>query len=150
TTHTPRFLRQLAEDAVSTRPPLGLLADFITHDEPAAQGTIDLKRSGARLFVDAARVMALATGVAHTSTVQRLREAGSRLNMRAQEVSAACDAFLFIQTLRLRTPIDVAAPGKGRNRVAPDTLNEVDRRMLKESLRQARRLQSRLRLDYQL
>ena len=150
TAHTPRFLRQLAEDAVSTRPPLGLLADFITHDEPAAQETIDLKRSGARLFVDTARVMALATGVAHTSTVQRLREAGSRLNMSAREVSAACEAFLFIQTLRLRIPIDVTAPARGRNRIAPDTLNEVDRRMLKESLRQARRLQNRIHLDYQL
>jgi hypothetical protein len=32
--------------------------------------------------------------------------------------------------------------------VAPRELNEFDRRILKESLRQARRLQQRLALDY--
>jgi CBS domain-containing protein len=36
------------------------------------------------------------------------------------------------------------------NRIDPRTLNEVDRRILKECLRQAQRLQSRLKLDYQL
>jgi CBS domain-containing protein len=39
---------------------------------------------------------------------------------------------------------------KQPNRLDPTTLNEVDRRILKESLRQLRKLQSRLALDYQL
>ena len=35
-------------------------------------------------------------------------------------------------------------------RVDPDKLNELDRRILKESFRQARKIQSRLKLDYQV
>ena len=70
--------------------------------------------------------------------------------MRAQEVSAANEAFLFIQMLRLRIPIDRTTCAAGGNHIQPDTLNEVDRRMLKESFRQARKLQSRLALDYKL
>jgi CBS domain-containing protein len=60
------------------------------------------------------------------------------------------DGFFFIQGLRLRTQMaaDPAAPVV--NRIRPDLLNEVDRRILKESLRQARKLQRRLELDYRL
>ena len=38
----------------------------------------------------------------------------------------------------------------GNNLIRPDELNEVDRLILKEAFRQARKLQQRLRLDYQL
>ena len=36
------------------------------------------------------------------------------------------------------------------NRVDPDSLNQLDRRILREALRQAQRLQSSLALRYQL
>ncbi len=36
------------------------------------------------------------------------------------------------------------------NRIDPDTLNHLDRRILRESLRQAQRLQASLALRYQL
>jgi CBS domain-containing protein len=36
------------------------------------------------------------------------------------------------------------------NRVNPDTLNNLDRRILKEAFRQARKLQTTLGLDYQV
>jgi CBS domain-containing protein len=152
TTGNARFLRQLAEYALEARPPLGLLRDFLTDEEGEHAGTLDLKKSGARLFVDAARIFSLATASAHTSTAQRLRQGGARLNMGDEEIAAAVEAFYFIQLLRLRGQI-TAEPGQARathNRIDPYRLNEVDRRILKESLRQARKLQSRLALDYQL
>lgn len=144
----PRFLRQMAEQALLTQPPLGLFRDFVV-DEDAGH-TLDLKNRGARLFVDAARVMALATGVVHTGTAQRLRHAGPRVKMGAGEIEAAVEAFYFIQSLRLRRQLSMHPGEGGPNRIDPRTLNEVDRRILKESLRQARRLQQRLRLDHQL
>ena len=59
---------------------------------------------------------------------------------------APIDAFYFLQMLRMEerqgqhwspTPTH-----------SPDTLNDLERRILKEALRQARRLQTRLALDY--
>lgn len=140
-----RFLRMLAETALAAGPPLGLLRDFVLEEGGAHRGTLNLKLSGARLFVDAARVISLATATAHTGTEQRLRQGGARLNMPGGEIDALVEAFYFIQLLRLRGH-DGAAP----NHVDPDTLNEVDRRILKECFRQARKLQSRLALDYRL
>lgn len=145
-----RFQRQLAQYALENKPPLGLISDFITEDEGEGRGTIDLKKAGARLFTDAARVLSLAAGVTHTNTVQRLRQAATTLKMPAGEVNAVVEAFYFIQTLRLRGQMAQDSELKQSNRLDPATLNEVDRRILKESLKQLRKLQSRLALDYQL
>jgi CBS domain-containing protein len=148
TTANSRFLHQLAAQALQTEPPLGLLRDFAVDDD----GGIDLKKSGARLFVDIARVYSLATGTAHTNTAQRLREAGGRIHLSGDEIDAAVEAFYFVQTLRLKQQLAAATAGatEGHNRVDPRELNEVDRRILKACLRQARKLQHRLALDYQL
>jgi CBS domain-containing protein len=148
----PVFLRRLAEHALEARPPLGLFSDFDTEDAPGAPGTIDLKKAGARLFVDAARVLALAAEIPHSATAQRLRQAGPRLNMDPDEIASAVEAFFFIQTLRLRAQLLSGRPdgAVAPNRIDPARLNEVDRRILKESFRQAQKLQSRLALDYQL
>lgn len=145
-----RFQRQLAQYALENKPPLGLISDFITEDEGEGRGTIDLKKSGARLFTDAARVLALATGVTHTNTVQRLRQAAAALQMPVAEIGAIIEGFYFIQTLRLRGQLSQDPGSMAPNRLDPGALNEVDRRILKESLRQLRKLQSRLALDYQL
>ncbi len=145
-----RFQRQLAQYALETRPPLGLISDFSTVDDGEFKGTLDLKKSGARLFTDAARVLSLATGVSHTNTAQRLRQAGPQLQMSPTEISSIVDSFFFIQSLRLRGQLAADTGSKGGNRVMPAQLNEVDRRILKESFRQIRKLQARLALDYQL
>ncbi|MDP2239183.1 MAG: DUF294 nucleotidyltransferase-like domain-containing protein [Burkholderiales bacterium] len=148
TRNNQRFLRQMAQEALQARPPLGILRDFVT----AEDGELDLKKSGARLFVDAARVFSLAAGISATSTAQRLREAGARLNVNEDELDAMVDAFFFIQLLRLRGQInmDEGRAPESHNRINPDKLNEIDRRILKECLRQASRLQTRLALDYRL
>ena len=152
TASRPAFLHELACYALEVGPPLGLFSEFDTEDAPGAPGTIDLKKSGARLFVDAARVLALAASIPHTNTAERLRQAGARLGMGADEIAAATAAFFFIQTLRLRGQLagDQQQARASPNRLDPARLNEVDRRILKESFRQARKLQSRLALDYQL
>jgi CBS domain-containing protein len=140
-----RYLRALAEAALKASPPLGLIRDFVVEEEGGHRGTIDLKLSGARLFIDAARVFSLAASVSATGTAPRLRLGAARLGMPAAEIDAVTEAFYFIQLLRLR-----ASDSGTLNRVNPDSLNEVDRRILKECFRQARKLQTRLALDYQL
>ena len=73
------------------------------------------------------------------------------MNAPADDIEAAVSAFDFIQTLRLRHQHRDTASGRAdANRIDPYQLNEVDRRMLKVSLRQAGRLQSRMQLDFQL
>jgi CBS domain-containing protein len=147
----PAFLRQMAQNALLAKPALGTLRDFATEDVPNAPHSIDLKVYGARLFVDAARIYALAQGLPQTNTVERLRAAGPGTRMSAADVESAAAAFLAIQQLRLRNQAsqDVLTEDTA-NRLDPDKLNELDRHILKESFRLARKLQQRLALDYQI
>ncbi len=145
-----RFLHQLAEDAMNFKPPLGVVRDFVVGKEKK----LDLKLNGIAPFVNVARIFSLATGVPQTSTLQRLRASSVKMNIPAAEIEAWIDAFLFIQVLRLRHHDEGKAKGLGDeeldNLIDPEELNELDRRILKEAFRQARKLQARLELEYRL
>ncbi|WP_291995148.1 DUF294 nucleotidyltransferase-like domain-containing protein [Candidatus Accumulibacter sp. ACC003] len=147
----PLFLRMLAQNALNVAPPLGRIRDFVTGADPEHPGTIDLKKYGVRLFTDAARLFALANQVEATNTVARLKYSSALMNIPPDEVAATVEGFNFIQILRLRHQHFEQEHGRaGDNLVRPDELNEIERRILKESFRQARKLQARLRLDYQV
>jgi CBS domain-containing protein len=86
-----------------------------------------------------------------TGTAQRLRAAAPRLKIPPAEVEAWIAAFYFIQMLRLKGQHEENEAGLAMdNRINPDLLNDLDRRILKEAFRQARKVQSRLALDYQV
>ena len=83
--------------------------------------------------------------------MQRLRIAAKRLSIREEEVNAVLEGLDFIQLLRLRHQYLEGKPGvQGDNLIDPNNLNELDRQVLKESFRQARKIQTRLKLDYQV
>lgn len=131
------FLKQMVENAQGNRPPLGLLRDFVVDE-----GSVDLKLNGITPFVDAARIFALAAGSSETSTIRRLRAAGESWKLNSADVEAWIEAFHYIQLLRLRLQHEQAAKNQVlSNRVNPDSLNNLDRRILKEAFRQARKLQ---------
>ena len=143
----PRFLHQMAVNAMRNKPPLGLVRDFVTGDGH----TLDLKLNGVTPFVDAARIFSLANGGRQTNTVGRLRELAESKFLRQQDADAYIEAFLFIQLLRLRLHHGQCERGEDlTNKVDPDTLNNLDQRILKEAFRQARKLQTKLELDYQV
>ena len=151
TQSSPMFLKAMAHNALDVEPPLGKIRDFLTDLEPGHPGKIDLKKYGSRIFVDVARLYALSTGVHNSNSVQRLRLASQRLSIRTDEINAVLEGLNFIQFLRLRHQcLDVEPGAQGDNLINPDDLNELDRRILKESFRQARKIQTRLKLDYQV
>ena len=149
TQSNPMFLRLMVQNALETDAPLGLIRAFAVDDEAAVKGTIDLKARGTRLFVDCARVFALALGIAETGTAARLRLAGERLRVEPRHVDATVEAFHFLQLLRLRQQ-DLPAAHGNPNRIDPYAMHEIDQRMLKEAFRQAKQLQERLRVSYRL
>ena len=66
-------------------------------------------------------------------------------------MAAIVDAFFFVQKLRLRIQARPGVHAHGSaNQIDPRTLNDFERRSLKEAFRQGRKLQQRLALDYDL
>ncbi len=143
TSDTPAFLHLMAANALQVHPPLGFLGDVAVDDDEA----IDLKKFGSRIFVDVARILALAVATPAVNSFARLREAGPAAGMQPREIAAAQAALSHLLRLRLELQADTAGGGEPAA-FKPVELHELDRALLRECLRQARRLQQRLKLNY--
>ena len=139
----PAFRRMLAANALGNHLPLNFFGEL------PSSGTLDLKGQCARPFIDGARVLALAAGVGATHTAQRLRMVATQHGA-ARETETMIESFHFIQSRRMARQFEALEDGGAPNEIDIASLGELDRRILKETLRQARKLQSRLALDYAL
>ncbi len=144
----PAFLRHMAQAALAARPGLTRFGGFAGGD---ASGALNLKLQGARIFIDAARIYALALGVTQTNTAERLRAVRDARTLSEPDVAAALDAFYLLQRLRLQAQALLPEGAReAANRIVPADLSRLVQSCLKEALRIARDLQKRLSLDYQL
>ena len=145
------FQRMMAENALRHRPPVGRFRDFVVARSGADKDTLDLKVQGLTPFVDGARLLALANGISAVGTLERLRALIAKGVIEALDGAAYVEAYHFIQQTRMQQhQLQARDELPYSNRVDPDHLNHLDRRILRESFRQAQRLQSSLALRYQL
>ncbi|MCM5682275.1 DUF294 nucleotidyltransferase-like domain-containing protein [Schlegelella sp. S2-27] len=144
-----RFGHLLAEDLLRRRVPLTWFGGI---DAKTTNGvpTVDLKLLGTAIFVDVARLQCLMLGLPEVNTRRRLEAIARAQHTDAPQAEAWVTAFEYLQMLRLRAQLDGLAPAgtDNPNVVRLDALNDIDRRMLKECFRVARRLQQRVQLDY--
>jgi CBS domain-containing protein len=147
-----RFRLQMAANALRNRPPLGLFGDFkVSSGRGRHPHSLNLKIQGVTPFVDGARILAFANRVTATNTIARLRDSAHAGGIGSDDADTWIEAYEYIQLLRMRGHHDQAERGERlSNYFDPDTLNDLNQRVLKESFRQARRLQSKVALDYQL
>ncbi|MBD3669432.1 MAG: CBS domain-containing protein [Gammaproteobacteria bacterium] len=145
------FRRMLAENCLRNRPPLGLFGDFKLSNHGKFDKSVDLKLHGITPFVDGARLISLQHKLAKTNTLDRLRSASRAGALSENDAEAWINAYGYIQLLRMRNHQRQAERGEVmHNYLEPDALNSLDRRILKEAFRQARKLQTKLSLEYQL
>lgn len=143
------FIRMMANNALAVAPPLGLLGEIVAAGDE--EGGVDLKKQGTRLFVDAARIFALAAGAAEIGTAARLRAVGRAGRLSHGEAAAAEQAFGYLQRLRLEIQVGALQSGAvSGNRAHPTRLNAFEHRVLKECFRQARRLQQQVKTVFNL
>ena len=150
TVDTSTFLYLMAANALQAPPPLSFRGEVLAEGGVAGD-ELDLKKFGSRIFVDAARIFALASGCRAVSSVERLTQAGPAAGLLPDELASIAAALTQVLRLRLRQQIlDADAGRPASHGLRPASLNEVDQAILRESLLQARRLQQRLKLNYSL
>jgi CBS domain-containing protein len=142
----PLFLRLLAENSLRLKPALAWHGGLDTEAD-GGRRQVDLKLQGTAVFVDAARLYALAAGVEVLGTRKRLVQAGESLGVPEHERQGWASAFEVLQMLRLRVQVQ-AADGQATNRVDVESLDDIDRQLLKEAMKVGKRLQQRVSLDW--
>lgn len=146
----PLFQKMLAGNALQRKPPLTMFRSFRYVSE-GKKHSLDLKRQGLAPFVEAVRVFALANGVETANTLERMDELAKQGFFDDKDANAWKEAYSLIQAIRMRAHQEMLNRGEElTNYIDPDDLNPLDRRILRESFRQAQRLQQKLELTYQL
>ncbi len=146
-----RFRHQMAAVSLQNRPPLGLFGDIKVSNKKDHPNSINLKLHGVTPFIDGARIYAFATKVDKTNTIERFRAAAKTKSLKKDDAETWIEAYQFLQLLRMKNHHEQKEKGERlSNYFDPDKINDLERRILKEALRQARKLQSRIALDYQL
>ncbi|MCK0164701.1 putative nucleotidyltransferase substrate binding domain-containing protein [Marinobacter sp. S6332] len=144
------FQKMLAGNALQRKPPLTMFRNF-RYVTDGKKNSLDLKRQGLAPFVEAVRVFALANGVKNANTLERMDELVGKGIFDDKDANAWKDAYSLIQAIRMRSHQEMLERGEElTNFIDPNDLNPLDRRILRESFRQAQRLQQKLELAYQL
>ena len=146
-----RFLKQMADNALRNRPggSRGIVDALLGESD---KGRVDLKMHGTVPFVDAARIFALAAGLQETNTSERLTRLGALGRLPPEDVKAWVPSFEYFQLMRLRgqhhRAESDASAGENPNEIELAELSNLDRRIINEAFRQARKIQQRLELDF--
>ncbi|WP_404802768.1 putative nucleotidyltransferase substrate binding domain-containing protein [Marinobacter confluentis] len=144
------FQKMLAGNAITRKPPLTMFRNF-RYAPDGDRKSLDLKRQGLAPFVEAVRVFALANGVPEANTLERMDQLANKGVFDPKDANAWKEAYSLIQAIRMRSHQELLNRNEPlSNYINPDDLNPLDRRILRESFRQAQRLQQKLELTYQL
>jgi len=143
----PRFVKQMADNALRNAVPLGWFGS-IRPLPGDGRPTFDLKMQGTALFVEAARLYALALGIEDTGTGERLDALAERERVPVDERLAWTHGFDALQGMRLQFQARGLVAEDNPNLVALDDVGASDRDRLRNALRAARLLHQRIELDY--
>ena len=132
----PALLRLLLIQALASKPPTGFLHDIVVEHSGEHAGQLDIKRGGLLPVVNIARYAGLAAGANTTSTIERLRAAADAGTLKQADAATLEEAFNLFSELRLEHQVEqldaAAAPD---NRIAPERLNPLTRRYLRDAFR---------------
>lgn len=120
-----------------------------------APSKLEMKRGGTAPVVYFARVLALAKGVAATSTDERLKTLADMKAMSETESHMMRDAFNVLQKYRLRAQLDYASRAEKEdqgaispNLLALDDLSQHEMERLSEALAALSNLRAKLEMDF--
>jgi CBS domain-containing protein len=118
-------------------------------NHPEFPHSIDIKQRGVNVFVDAARVYALALGISSTKTNDRLLQTAKKRSWPENMVKAWTESFSFLQGVRIRQQYQLQSKGhKTHNRLDLCKLNGLEQKVCAEAFRQAGKLQKQLEADF--
>ncbi len=145
------FLGYLANLAVRNKPPLGFFKTFVVEKSGEHKDKLNLKIKGIAPIVDVVRLFSLEKGIRETSTLERidaLKPKHSVVNDHADEI---IHAFEFLMLLRIRHQYEQVLQGKmPDNFIDPESLSNLEKKLLKETFQLISKLQDILIERYKL
>lgn len=145
------FLMNLAQNCLSSRPPLSFFKNFIVEKNGEHKNTFELKKKGLVFFVDFARLMSLKYNVAETNTLARLETLQENQNVPRGLCLETIEAYEFLMHLRLVHQVQLLEKGQAPdNYINPKDLTDLEKQTLKEAFSVINRLQDFIKQEFHI
>jgi CBS domain-containing protein len=143
------FLRNMTENALYFRPPIGLFGKLRVESEGKHKDAFDIKYAMLPI-TDVTRVYALKYAVSQTNTLHRLFRLYTKHAITAKEHHNIVQSYNFLMKLRFRRQItNIMDEGtEPDNYINPDNLSHLDRHMLKEIFKTIENFQQKLNMEF--
>jgi CBS domain-containing protein len=143
-----RFFRDLTQNALGFRPPIGFFRNFLVESRGEHRNKFDIK-SAMTPIVDFARIYALYHNISETNTQERLYQLHLRKILNHEIYMEVDQAYDFLMQQRLTCQIDAIEAGlPPNNYINPKQLSRIEQTMLKEIFKRIEGLQTKLNLDF--
>jgi CBS domain-containing protein len=150
TTRSTEFLRELLRFALTRKPPIGFVRDFVIEHSGENRGGLDLKQGGLRPISSLARWLAIAQGDVRGGTIERLKRAASAGLLKEEDGEILINAFKDIYQLVFDNEIAAIRNGnEASSWISPDQLDSLTRRHLRESFRAVASIQANIQYEWE-
>jgi len=145
------FLRFMAGNALSHKPPLGFFRRFVQEDDGTQSEGLNLKHRGIVPIIDLVRIRALEAGIREANTFRRIERVTAAGVMNKRDASSLRDALILINRIRIsHQSVQMSAGEKPTNFVPPEQLSPLMRRNLKAAFMLVVEAQNALEHRYQV
>ena len=145
----PGFLRFLAQNALMTKPPIGMFGKLVVETKGEHKGAINIK-AALLPVVDLARIYALKHRIDQTNTLTRLFRLYTKHILSNKQYIDMVQSYNYAMHLRfmrqITTIIDEEKPPD--NYINPQNLSYLDNAMLKEVLKKIEQIQQKLKSEF--
>ena len=145
------FLGYLANLAVKNRPPLGFFKTFVVEKSGEHKDKLNLKIKGIAPIIDIVRLFSLEKGVRDTSTLERIETLKHKHALAKEYGEELIYAFEFLMFLRMKHQYEQVIQGMmPDNFINPETLSNLEKKLLKDTFHLISKLQDILIERYKL
>ncbi|MBM3423559.1 MAG: CBS domain-containing protein [Chlorobi bacterium] len=142
------FLEFFAKNALQNPPPLGFFRNFLVEKSRDHANEFDIKSRAMMPLSDAARVLAYEQRIPdYLSTVERYHRLADLLLPEKDLCLEAAAAYEFLMRLRVVNGLDQGSSGRY---IKPESLNKIDRQMLRNVFTTIGQVQKTLNMRFQL
>ncbi|MEN2994053.1 MAG: DUF294 nucleotidyltransferase-like domain-containing protein [Thermodesulfovibrio sp.] len=145
------FLGYLANLAVRNKPPLGFFKTFVVEKSGEHKDKLNLKIKGIAPIVDIIRLFSLEKSVRETSTLERIEALKNKHTVVRDYADEIVYAFEFLMLLRIRHQYEQVIQGiMPDNFINPESLSNLEKKLLKDTFQLISKLQDILIERYKL
>ncbi len=143
------FFRNMAENALYFKPPLGFFRNFVVESKGDHRDAFDIK-AAMQPVVDFARIYALKNKIDETNTQDRLFQLYLKKALPWQDFNELDQAYGFMMQLRFVRQISAIMDEntKPDNYINPKKLSRIEQTMLKEIFNRVEKLQAKLGFEF--